>query len=487
MDFSFPILSSLLEPVYWPTIYYLSEWTIRIVMLLVLMTRRRQRSPMAWLMIIFFLPWVGLILYWIVGDNRLPNRRVKRHQQLRAQLADMRHVFDAYRIDPRQTDQFSQQIAFALAERLTHLPIVRGNQLDLFDKSEPLLEQLVDDIDRAERHVHLLFYIFEDDPDGYAVGEALRRAVGRGVSCRLLVDAVGSRPLLQGYGQSLIEHGVELHEALPVGLFRRRMARVDLRNHRKLVVIDGRIAYTGSHNVTSPVSAPWGLPWADVMARITGPVVLQLQSVFVSDWYCEVEELLDSDDIFPPPEETGSGHVQTLPSGPDYPLENFHRLVVSAIHAARERIVLVTPYFVPNEPLMHALLTAPLRGVQVQVIVPEKSDHRVVLAASHAYYDELLAGGVEIYHYDLANLHAKTLTIDNDIALCGSGNMDIRSFELNFELTLIFYGTKLCQNLRRLQERLLEDAEKVDLEEWRERPLHHQIAQNTARLVSPLL
>ncbi|MBN2376189.1 MAG: cardiolipin synthase, partial [Sedimentisphaerales bacterium] len=354
-------------------------------------------------------------------------------------------------------------------------------------RTEEVVESLVRDIDEAQEHVHLLFYIIADDETGRKVAEALMRAAKRGVKCRVLADAVGSRGMFGGLGERMRQVGVEVREALPVGLFRRRMARIDLRNHRKVAVIDGRIGYAGSQNIVDASYGRKDMLWHDLMVRLRGPVVLELQAVFVGDWYFEAEQVLEDDEVFPEPEVAGKVSAQTLPSGPNYPTENYQRMVVAALYAAAERVVITTPYFVPDESFMQAMETAVLRGVEVELILPRKSDMVLVNAASRAYFDDLLEAGVRIFLYDDGLLHAKTMSIDDKIAFIGSGNFDIRSFELNFEVNLLFYGSEVTGQLKALQQEYLSRSVKVTQHRWSTRPMMQKVVQNVAKLLSPLL
>jgi len=456
--------------------------------MLVVVTRRRQpTSAMAWLLVIFFEPWIGLVLYLLVGTYRLPRRRTERHARLREHLKAIGRHFHDHPSTVRPQLRPESMATVDLAQRLGDMPILGGNSVELVTETQEMLDRLVQDIDAAEKHVHLLFYIYGDDATGRQVAEALERAVARGVSCRVLVDAVGSRPMLKRLAPRMIQQGVQLHPMLPVGLFRRRVARMDLRNHRKLAIIDGKTAYTGSQNIVDADYGHKDLAWHDMMLRLQGPIILELQAVFMEDWYFETEEILDTDDLFPEPLIAGDIPVQTLPSGPDYPTENYQRLVVAAIHAAQQRIVITTPYLVPDEALMQAIEIAVLRDVEVDLIVPKRCDQILVGAASRAYYHDLLDVGARIYRHGDGLLHAKTISIDDAIALIGSSNFDIRSFALNFEINMLLYGTEITDRLRQAQNRYMEQSTRLDADQWHARPAGRQIFDNIARLLSPLL
>ena len=281
--------------------------------------------------------------------------------------------------------------------------------------------------------------------------------------------------------------GIVLRVMLPVNLFRRRMTRVDLRNHRKLAVIDGRIAYTGSQNIVDASYGHRDLAWYDIMVRLTGPITLELQAIFVADWYQESQEVLTGPEIFVRPERTGNIPAQALPSGPAFPVENYQRLVVNAIYDAQDRVIITTPYFVPDEPLLQAIQVAVWRGVQVDLIVPRRCDQIIVGAAARAYYDDVLEAGANLYLHTKGLLHAKTMTVDESIALLGSSNFDIRSFAINFELNMLLYGAGVTSRLRDRQLKYLDDSIKLDWREWGNRPAARRLMDNIARLMSPLL
>jgi cardiolipin synthase A/B len=471
----------------WTLLFYISEWVIRIVMLFVVPRRRAPQSAMAWLLVIFFEPWIGLALYWLIGSHRLPKRRIREHNEILQRLETVNRRFEdqSHIVRPQLGEH--AMTAVKLAERLGYMPILDGNNVELIAQTEEFIARLTADIDKAEHHVHLLFYIFADDSTGRCVAEALYRAVARGVKCRVLADGVGSRPFFKSLGREMIARGVELHAALPVGIFRRQMARLDLRNHRKVVVIDGRVGYTGSQNIVDAGYGRKDLAWHDLMVRLAGPIIMELQAVFASDWYFETNEMLDGEEFFPDPQESGEIAVQTLPSGPSYPTENYQRMVVAAIHAAERHVTITTPYFVPDEAFLQAMQTAVLRGVKLEVIVPRRVDQKLVGAAGRSYYDDLLDMGATLYLYDEGLLHAKTMCIDDSIAFIGSSNFDIRSFALNFEINLLFYGPQVAQQLRAQHQKYIAKSFQLTAENWGKRPAIKKLFQNVAKLVSPLL
>jgi cardiolipin synthase len=274
---------------------------------------------------------------------------------------------------------------------------------------------------------------------------------------------------------------------LPASLWRRfTSARIDLRNHRKIVVIDGRVGYVGSQNI---IDADFKRPlvYEELVVRVSGPVVAELQAVFLADRWMETGEAIRNTSMFPHVGRHGQSMAQVLPSGPQYPHENNQRFIVSLIHAANKRVVITSPYFIPDDPFIQAMTTAVLRGVEVHLVVSKQIDQYLVGLGQRSFYDELLEGGVRIHSYTRRFLHAKHVSIDDCVALIGSSNMDIRSFALNAEVMLVVYDREVVEQLRRIQERYFADSEEVSAERWRNRPIVYRMLQNTARLADSLL
>ncbi len=468
-------------------IYYVSEWVIRVVMLLVVLRRKRGPSVMSWLMVIFFLPWPGLILYLLFGEVWLAERRIKQRGQWRERMRTMVGRFEnhPHMVSPELPP--GAATAVRIAEQLCDMPILDGNAIEYLPDTNDFIDRLVADIDAAEHHVHLLYFIFVDDEIGRRVADALARAVSRGVTCRVLADAAGSRQLFRRLGPEMIRNGIELHNMLPLGFIRSGVSRIDLRNHRKLAIMDGHVAYTGSHNIVDPSYGHKNLRWHDLSARIRGPVVLELQAVFGSDWFYETEVMLDEAELFPDPGRAGDVPIQTLPSGPTYKTANYQRMALVAIHSAQQRIVITTPYFVPDEALVQGLQLAVLRGVQVDLVLPEKGDKILLDAVAGYYFEDLLAAGINIHQYTTGLLHAKTLTVDDSAALFGTSNFDSRSFDINFELSLILYGSEVTVPLREQQDKYIRNSRPLTADVWSQRGGGQRLLQGVAQLLAPLL
>lgn len=469
----------------WSEAYYASEWLIRLVMLFYVPTRRSPAAARTWLLLIFLLPWPGLIVYMAIGRIHFPKERLA--LQARAQKL-IRAARDQMGVAPAWSEQPSPIVAraAALVQRLGEFVPRGGNEIGLLWDYQATIDALIGDIKNAKYHVHLLFYIFENDSIGRAVSDALIAAAKRGVKCRVLMDAVGAKRGLRRLAPRLRENGVDVQAALPVGLFRRNTARIDLRNHRKIAVIDGRIGYTGSQNVVEPYFVR-DCPNEELMARVTGPVVVQLQTVLLADYYFETGTIIDEPELFPHIDPIGSSAAQVLPSGPGYGHENAQELMVDLLHAADRRIVITTPYFVPDEPFLQAMRTAVLRGVEVHLVLPEHSNQPFTRLAQQGYLEGLLDAGIIIHLYKPHFLHAKHMSIDGEIALVGSSNIDIRSFALNAEISLLIYDPAVVARLREVQNRYFAHGRVLTKEEWAERSTIARTIQNLARLADALL
>ncbi|WP_262267455.1 cardiolipin synthase [Microvirga yunnanensis] len=476
----------LSESAAWAGAYLALEWAIRVVMLVVVPFRRSPDAARSWLTLVFFLPIPALAIYLVIGRPTYPRWRRDRFAKLPKLLAVATRQITHSHFCRRPSLPGNLEDPALLIETLGKFPTLAGNDVEICSDYEQLIDDIVSDINRAKRSVHLLFYIFADDATGRRVMEALGQAARRGVACRVLIDAVGSRRWSRQVVKTLTSHGVHVRLALPVGLLRRRSARADLRNHRKIAVIDSRIGYVGSQNIVDADLDP-DVVNEELMVRVTGPVALELQAVFAADWFMETDQVLDAPVLFPH-RAPGDGVVaQVLASGPDYPDAGVGLLVVALIHGARERVVITTPYFVPDEALLQALKTAVLRGVNVSLVVPDETDHLIVKMAQRSYYSELLHFGVRVHSYKGCFLHAKHITIDGEIALIGSSNVDIRSFVLNAEVSLIVYDRSTVQRLRLEQDRYFETSTVLTREAWENRSILTKTCENLARLAAPLL
>jgi len=450
-------------------------------------------ATLAWLLVLFFAPLVGIFAYLLVGENRLGRGRAAEHEARAAGVAARALRFwRTGRADWTEECEPYEQVA-RVSTAVGGLAPLRGNTLTLLHDSDEMLDALIADVERAREHCHILTYIWMKTEGGLRVGEAVSKAAQRGVACRVLVDGVGSRPFLRSdLCRQMRRAGVQVVAALPVSVPRMLLRRLDLRNHRKIACIDGRIAYTGSQNIadyTFRVSRrPWVGPWIDATVRVEGPAAQALETVFLSDWRLDADSWPEIESLLPDLGECPGGSiVHVVPSGPGKGPTAVHEALVTALYSAREEIIITTPYFVPDEPMGAALRSAAMRGVDVTIVAPRQSDSPIVSAAGRAWFDELLDAGVRLMQYDPALLHSKTITIDRRVAIVGSANFDVRSFYLNFEITLFVYDSDFASLLRLLQKQYMSDSTDVEPHAWRSRSRVKRAAESVARLLSPLL
>ncbi len=475
-------------------LFYLHICIVVAVALRVIMKRHSTGVSLAWIILAIVLPYAGAVLYLLMGERTLGRKRAKRTEALLQSLQQWLDRMPSLAPFAGEHEPVVWSKLRRFVEGSARLPALNGNELQLFEGADATLRAIIDAIERARATCDMEFYIWH--PGGLAdeVAQALVRAEARGVRCRVLLDSVGSGPFLRSrLTKRLREGGVEVVEALPVGFLRSLFVRVDLRLHRKIVVIDGGIAFTGSLNMVDPrffkQDAGVG-EWVDAMVRVTGPAVKLLELVFVWDWLIETGETLDSlipvdESDLPAP--AGHAVAQVLPSGPGYEGDTIFQLLLTAIYAARRELIMTTPYFVPDEAMIGALQAAARRGVAVTLIVPERVDSVLVRYASRAYNDDLLSAGVRILRFRGGLLHTKSVVIDGETTLFGTVNLDIRSLRLNFEVTMIAYDVVFGNAVRDLQLRYAAQSEPIDLQRWRQRRHFTRFLENAAQLVSPLL
>jgi cardiolipin synthase len=459
---------------------------------ILLRAHRDPASRIAWITVVLALPVLGIVAYLLLGEVNLGRRQMQRYREARESLPAPASVCNTETL--AETGPYAH--LFKLGKSISGFTAVAGNAASLLQDSNASIDAMVTDIDAARDHVHLSFYIWLADNNGCKIIDAVTRAAKRGVSCRALADGLGSRPLIHSeHWQAMRDAGVQLGIALPIGnpLSGPLRGRIDLRNHRKIVVIDHTITYCGSQNCADPefrVKAKYA-PWVDILARFTGPVVSQNQYLFASDWMLATEENLGAmlQTALPTtPQQTGAGFsAQVIGTGPTYRNSAMPEVFIALLNAAREVITLSTPYYVPNEAMQHALCATAYRGVDTTLIVPARNDSRFVAAASRSHYPDLLEAGVRIFEYQPGLLHAKTLTLDGKIALIGSANMDRRSFDLNFENNILLYDEILCAQIHQRQQNYIEDSRVVGAAELEQMTLWQRLWNNSLAMLSPVL
>jgi cardiolipin synthase len=471
---------------------YVADLLIRVVLSVrIIMRRLPVGVALAWLSVVLIFPFAGAAVYLLIGESRLGQGRRQRARALRPAYRQWaKEQVEGGGAAP-DLPAVGRGLA-RLGDAVLDSPPLPGNDIRLLNNAGEAFPALIADIDAARHFCHLEFYIWDVGGKADEVVEALLRAAARGVTCRVLVDAVGSKTFLRSdRARRLRAGGVALREALPVTLRRLLFVRADLRLHRKIVVIDGAVAYTGSLNLADPAlfkrNAGVG-QWVDAFARVRGPAVAALGAIFLYDWELETGEAITAPaGSEPAPAAAGGAMLQVLPSGPGERVGAIEQILLAAVYAAERELVLTTPYFVPDESLLAALLSAPGRGVDVTLIVPARVDSRLTHYASRAHQADLLAAGVRVALYRGGLLHTKSLTVDGQFSLFGSLNLDPRSLRLDFEITLAVYDAEFTAALRRLQQTYLEGSDPLDLAACRSRSSVECFIEDAARLVGPLL
>lgn len=448
---------------------------------------------LAWMFIVLTFPFAGAVAYLFIGEMRLGHRRAIRSAQLQTPFHHWLAGLKTGHVDWSTRPPFAEALA-RMCHTMIGIPVMAGNRLEFLTSSEAGLVRLVKDIDEATTTCHLEFYIWGEGGLADDVANAVLRAAARGVICRVLLDDVGSREFLRSdWARRFREGGVALQAALPARIWRLPFVRFDLRLHRKIAVIDGRIAYTGSMNLADSrffkQTAGVGI-WIDAVVRVEGPAVEHLAVTFLGDWAQEsqesIERLRDTGGVRPIPP-LGEAPVQVIPSGPAHDWAAIERIVIATIYGAQRRLTLTTPYFVPDEALSTALISAAQRGVDVTLIVPERIDSRLAWWASRANQGDLLAGGVKVLFFQGGLLHTKSVAVDGEYSLFGSLNLDPRSLHLNFEITLAIYDAAFTAELEALQREYANQSRPLELAEWRSRSRGRVFVENVARLLGPLL
>ena len=467
------------------------DLAIRVTALLVVPINRKPQTAIAWLLVIFLIPYFGFILFLFIGSTKLPKRRRDKQLEINKYILETTEGTDKVKRDHPWPPWLEP--AVELNRTLGAMPLVGGNTAELYTKYSESLQAMTDAVGGAKKYVHVEFYILALDKSTARFFEAMASAVERGVTVRVLLDHIASLRS-PGYFRTirrLKKIGVKWQLMLPIQPWKGKYQRLDLRNHRKLLVVDGVIAYTGSQNMidrsyNKRSNRRRGLQWTDLMVRFEGPIVAGINALFVTDWYSETDELLNRE-TEPVPRRVPRDTIdcQVVPSGPGFEGENNLRLFNSLLYGATEKITITSPYFVPDESMLYAITTAAQSGLEVELFVSEVGDQPLAYHAQRSYYEVLLRAGVHIWLYEEPTvLHAKHFTIDDDVAVIGSSNMDMRSFTLNLEISVMVRGRSFVDELRRISEVYRQHSRELTLEEWLDRPVRSVVLDNLARLTS---
>ncbi len=473
------------------TLFLVFEWLLRVLMVFLVAKGRKPSSATAWLMLIMLEPVIGTTAFLAFGTPRLPKQRrfLQKYAEshIAAEFTKLGTQNNAGSVSPSDLSEVQEQLV-KLNQSLGGLPVFGGNDVQFFDEYSASIDSLVQDINKAKTRIFFEYFILALDATSEPVIVALEAAVKRGVEVYVLYDALASRiyPNFKHLKRRLNSSGIQWRPMLPFNMRPgKTFTRPDLRNHRKIVTIDGQIGYTGSQNIINKnYHRRDELCYEELVVRVEGPIVWQLASVFRTDWYAETHVFLPADI---PGKPKNNVKAQVLPSGPGQGGSNNLKLYASLFHAATEKIVIVTPYFIPDDALMTALTSAAERGVDVSIINSEIIDKLLVGHAQRSYYDELLASGIKVYLYKSpVFLHTKHVTVDSSVAVVGSSNLDIRSFDLNLEVTMVMYDHEVVNKLRTIEKRYKENCVQINKHAWGQRPLRLKSLDNVARLTAAL-
>ena len=459
---------------------------------ILLRPHREPAARVAWLVVVLALPVIGIVAYLLLGETSIGRKRVSRLKQILDDLPRPEDAsgWDALENMPVLTDRTTP--LFKVGTSISGYSAVGGNNARLMKDSDAAIDEMVADVEAATDHVHLMFYIWLTDNNGMKMVEALKRAAARGVTCRAMVDDLGSRDLVRSqHWKDMKAAGVKVASALKIGvpLVRIFDGRIDLRNHRKILVIDNCVTYCGSQNCADPAFLPKAkyAPWVDAVMRFTGPVVRQNQHLFASDWMANYDE--DIGDILRQPMDVAEPGftAQVIGTGPTVRNSAMPEMFETLMYAARHELFITTPYYVPNEPMQAALSAAANRGVDTSIIFPARNDDFAVGATSKSYYEELLIAGVKLYEYQLGILHTKSMTLDGELILIGSANMDRRSFDLNYENNILLHDPTLTADMRARQADYLANSKPITLENVQAWPWTKRLWNNALAIVGPVL
>jgi len=471
----------------------LADFVIRVIAVIVVPRNRKPTSATAWLLAIFLIPYIGVLFFLLIGSYKLPKRRREKQDEINTFIIESTEGIERVRRDHPWPPWLESVVE--LNRNLGAMPLVGGNTATLDGDYQDSLDSMTREIAKAKRYVHVEFYILSCDQTTKPFFDALEAAVKRGVTVRVLLDHIASLRT-RDYKHTirrLTEMGARWQLMLPVQPFKGKYQRPDLRNHRKLLIVDGKVGFMGSQNVIDRTynkrgNIKRGLKWKELIVRLEGPIVAGLNAIFITDWYTETDELLRRE-TEPITDEISdeSLDAQVVPSGPGFSGENNLRLFLALLYYAQERIVITSPYFVPDESMLTAITTATQRGIAVDLFVSEIGDQALVYHAQRSYYEVLLRAGVRIWMYKKPYiLHAKHFTIDDDVAVIGSSNMDMRSFQLNAEVSLMVRGKSFVSQMREVEDGYRRDSRELTLDEWMRQPLRSTVLDNLARLTSAL-
>lgn len=467
--------------------------SILVVVILIVLENRSPLKTISWVLVLLLLPGLGFIFYIFFGQNFrkekiIARKGLRNHHRLNYLAHSQINQLTEGNLGENEIAREPTGIVRLLLNNSSAV-VTTGNEVTFLHNGRDKFEALIRELRKAKDFIHLEYYIFAEDNIGNQVKEILKEKARRGVEVRLIVDDVGSWELKSSFFEEMREAGIEVYSFLQVR-FPLLTSKVNYRNHRKIVVIDGQVGFIGGYNIADRYkegdAATYGI-WRDTHIMIEGDAVNSLQSVFLTDWYFVSQTELQESRYFPPSKPVSNKVIQIVASGPDSDWPGIMMGIFQTIVTAKDYVYIATPYFMPSESVLLALKMAALSGVDVRIIIPEKSDAFITLLCSKSYIREMLEAGVQIYFYQKGFLHSKTLVADDKISIVGSANMDFRSFEQNFESTAFIYDASTAQEMKQTYLEDQADSEIVLLPEWIDRPHIEKVKESFARLFSPLL
>lgn len=457
--------------------------TVVSIVVVVISENRNPIKSVAWIMAVVFLPFIGIVWYAVFG------------QDITKKLVISKRMYS--KLKRRPLDEMGTPVEFtvpdehdnlvALLKNMDYNPLLGGNDVKLFTDGNEKFNYLFYDIERAQEHIHIEYYVLLDDELGKKLQKALIKKAKEGVEVRIIYDSFGSRKASKKYFEEFRMAGIEVEPFLKL-TWSALTSRLNYRNHRKIIVIDGMIGYVGGMNIADRYlhGLEWGM-WRDTHARIVGKGVQGLQSVFLIDWYFVSQTLITSRKYFPSLENCGKSPMQIVNSGPLSEANELSHGIVQAIYDAKKNIFIQTPYFLPPEGMLDALHAAAIRGVDVRVMISEKSDVPIVQKASRSFIKDLLKSGVKVYFYNKGFMHSKLMIFDDSLTLIGSANFDARSFEQNFEVEAFIYDSDVTNEAIDIFVEDQRNSEQQYLREWVKRPVTKRFIESLLRLFAPLL
>lgn len=444
---------------------------------------RNPVKTICWILVVVFIPLIGMLTYYMIGRNIRKKRSQFRKWREEFNRRN-KSWFKADRDDPVYDESFKELKSIIC--NLEESPVFTGNKIEVFPDGKSKFHRLLRDIDEAKDHIHIFYYAIGDDRIGNKFKNRIIEKVQQGVKVRLIYDGLGCNKTNVVYFKQMMDAGVEVKTFLPIG-FPRFLRTINYRNHKKIVIIDGRIAYTGGINVKDEYvdGLKWG-KWNDIHFKLEGPGAMGLQSVFLADWYYVSGQYLSSPGYFPSIGIMGDTPVQVVNAEPLGYHSNIKEAIFTAITRAKKYVYIETPYFIPTECLIRAIQTVAMSGIDVRLIMPRRSDNVNVQYASNSYVEELLRNKVKVYQYVKGFTHSKLIIVDDELVIAGSVNLDVRSLELLFETNLFIYDRNVSKTVKHIYLNDMADSEKVNLEEWINRSRWIRFGEACFRLMSPL-